>query len=79
MSGEFRNTVSDIYHCIRHIDYVSVVSFIPSSSCRYNIRFYITSVLEILVERVGRPRYRWKDNTKMDFRKMGWHGLDASD
>ena len=28
---------------------------------------------------LGRPRRRWEDNIKMDFRKMGWwHGLDGS-
>jgi hypothetical protein len=39
----------------------------------------------ILVEKpegkrpIGRPRCRWVDNIKMDFRdRMGWYGLDQS-
>jgi hypothetical protein len=27
---------------------------------------------------LGRPRYRWKDNVKMDLNTMGWYGLDIS-
>jgi len=23
---------------------------------------------------LGRPRYRWEDNIKMDFQKVGWEG-----
>jgi hypothetical protein len=25
---------------------------------------------------LGRPRSRWKDNTKMNFREKGWEDLD---
>jgi hypothetical protein len=25
---------------------------------------------------LGRPRRRWKDNIKMDLRKVGWGGMD---
>jgi hypothetical protein len=25
---------------------------------------------------VGRPRYRWVDNIKMDLREIGWSGMD---
>jgi hypothetical protein len=25
---------------------------------------------------LGRPRRRWVDNIKMDFTKIGWHGVD---
>jgi hypothetical protein len=25
---------------------------------------------------LGRPRYRWVDNVKMDLREIGWGGLD---
>jgi hypothetical protein len=25
---------------------------------------------------LGRPRYRWEDNIKMDLRKIGWGGMD---
>jgi hypothetical protein len=25
---------------------------------------------------VGRPRRRWMDNIKMDFREIGWDGMD---
>jgi hypothetical protein len=25
---------------------------------------------------LGRPRYRWEDNIRMDLRKMGWDGAD---
>jgi hypothetical protein len=25
---------------------------------------------------LGRPRRRWMDNIKMDFREIGWYGLD---
>jgi len=25
---------------------------------------------------LGRPRPRWKDNIRMDVRKMGWEGVD---
>jgi hypothetical protein len=25
---------------------------------------------------LGRPRRRWVDNIKMDFRKIGWDGMD---
>jgi hypothetical protein len=24
---------------------------------------------------LGRPRQRWVDNIKMDFRKIGWYGM----
>jgi hypothetical protein len=24
----------------------------------------------------GRPRHRWEDNIKMDFREVGWGGMD---
>jgi hypothetical protein len=24
----------------------------------------------------GRPRSRWKDNARMDFRKIGWEAVD---
>ena len=28
---------------------------------------------------LGRPRYRWKNNIKMDLQEVGWeHGLDRS-
>jgi hypothetical protein len=36
----------------------------------------------ILVEKpegkrpLGRPRYRWVDNIKMDLRGIGWDGMD---
>jgi hypothetical protein len=25
---------------------------------------------------LGRPRYKWEDNVKMDLNTMGWYGLD---
>jgi hypothetical protein len=25
---------------------------------------------------LGRPRHRWVDNSKMDFREIGWDGMD---
>ena len=25
---------------------------------------------------LGRPRLRWEDNIKMDFREVGWGGID---
>jgi hypothetical protein len=25
---------------------------------------------------LGRPRYRWVDNIKMDLREIGWDGMD---
>jgi hypothetical protein len=25
---------------------------------------------------LGRPRRRWEDNIKMDFREIGWGGMD---
>jgi hypothetical protein len=28
---------------------------------------------------LGRPKRRWVDNIKMDFRKIGWDGLDWID
>jgi hypothetical protein len=28
---------------------------------------------------LGRPRRRWQDNTKIDFREVGWGGIDWSD
>jgi hypothetical protein len=28
---------------------------------------------------LGRPRRRMVDNTKMDFREMGWGGMDSID
>jgi hypothetical protein len=27
---------------------------------------------------LGRPRHRWGDNIKMDFRERGWNGMDWS-
>jgi hypothetical protein len=27
----------------------------------------------------GRPRCRWVDNSKMDFREIGWNGMDWVD
>jgi hypothetical protein len=27
---------------------------------------------------LGRPRRRWVDNSKMDFREMGWYGLNRT-
>jgi hypothetical protein len=28
---------------------------------------------------LGRSRYRWKDNIKMDLREIGWGGMDWID
>jgi hypothetical protein len=28
---------------------------------------------------LGRPRYRWVDNIKMDFREIAWDGVDWID
>jgi hypothetical protein len=28
---------------------------------------------------LGRPRYRWVDNIKMDLREIGWGGMDWID
>jgi hypothetical protein len=28
---------------------------------------------------LGRPRRRWVDNIKMDFREIGWDGMDLTD
>jgi hypothetical protein len=28
---------------------------------------------------LGRPRCRWVDNIKMDFREIGWGGMDWMD
>jgi hypothetical protein len=25
---------------------------------------------------LGRPKCRWKDNTRMDLRRIGWEGMD---
>jgi hypothetical protein len=25
---------------------------------------------------LGRPRYRWVDNSKMDLKELGWDGMD---
>jgi hypothetical protein len=25
---------------------------------------------------LGRPRRRWEDNIRMDYREIGWYGLD---
>jgi hypothetical protein len=25
---------------------------------------------------LGRPRHRWKDNIRMDFKEIGWEGVD---
>jgi hypothetical protein len=27
---------------------------------------------------LGRPRFRWVDNIKIDLKRMGWYGLDRS-
>jgi hypothetical protein len=27
---------------------------------------------------MGRPRYRWVDNIKMDLGEIGWYGSDGS-
>jgi hypothetical protein len=28
---------------------------------------------------LGRPRFRWEDNIKMDLREVGWGGIDWID
>ena len=28
---------------------------------------------------LGRPRYRWEDNNKMDLLEVGWRGMDWFD
>jgi hypothetical protein len=28
---------------------------------------------------LGRPRYRWEDNIKMDLQEVGWGGMDWVD
>jgi hypothetical protein len=28
---------------------------------------------------LGRPRYRWEDDIKMDLREIGWGGVDRID
>jgi hypothetical protein len=28
---------------------------------------------------LGRPKRRWEDNIQMDFREIGWSGIDWSD
>jgi hypothetical protein len=28
---------------------------------------------------LGRPRRRWEDNIKMDYREIGWRGMDWTD
>jgi hypothetical protein len=28
---------------------------------------------------LGKPRYAWMDNIKMDFREIGWGGMDLFD
>jgi hypothetical protein len=28
---------------------------------------------------LGRPRSRWVDSIKIDFREMGWDGMDCTD
>jgi len=28
---------------------------------------------------LGRPRHRWENNIKMDFREVGWGGMDWID
>jgi hypothetical protein len=28
---------------------------------------------------LGKPRHRWKDNTRMDLREIGWSGMDWID
>ena len=28
---------------------------------------------------IGRPRYRWEDNIKVDLEEMGWVGMDWVD
>jgi hypothetical protein len=33
----------------------------------------------ILVGKSEGPRCRWEDNTEMDFREMGWGGMDWID
>jgi hypothetical protein len=32
-----------------------------------------------MTETIGRPRRRWEDNIKMDFREIGWGGMDWID
>jgi hypothetical protein len=29
--------------------------------------------------RLGRPRHRWVNNIKVDFREIGWDGMDCID
>jgi hypothetical protein len=28
---------------------------------------------------IGRPRFRWEDNIKMDLQEMGWRDMDWAD
>jgi hypothetical protein len=31
------------------------------------------------IRRLGRPRFRWEDNIKIDLREVGWGGVDWID
>jgi hypothetical protein len=32
--------------------------------------------MENLKRPVGRPKYRWEDDIRMDIREVGWEGVD---
>jgi len=35
-----------------------------------------SSAYRVLVGKLGRPRYKWEDNTNLNFQEMGWGGMD---
>jgi hypothetical protein len=48
--------------------------------CAVHIRKMINAYISVGKpdgkRQLGRPRYRWKDNIKMDFREIGLEGVD---
>jgi hypothetical protein len=33
----------------------------------------------VAIKNLGRPRFRWVDNIKMDLSEVGWGGMDCID
>jgi len=40
---------------------------------------FLHFIILVIFGKLGRPKRRWKDNIRMDFREVGWEGVDGMD